>query len=185
MIEYRLTFSGGLNVDTANHLRARIASILERQDFGWLTIQFSSEGGSADQGVALYSFLRTLSVPVHMHAMGHVGSAAVPLFLGGETRTCEPLARFFFHEYDWTFAAAPQTLRRIDEAAQRLKDDIQIARGILNERATIPVNALAALDGAHGPIIMSPDEAKAAGIVSDVLSMPASRADGSPVAVWT
>jgi len=47
----------------------------------------------------------------------------VPLFAAGSKRTCSPLARFFFHEYHWTFDGE-QTLKRIEEAVEQLNSDI-------------------------------------------------------------
>ena len=80
-IEYRLVFGGNLHLAEANNLRARICQILDRSDFGSLVIMFSSEGGGTDQSLALFNFISQLPVPVRMHAVGHVGSAAVPVFL--------------------------------------------------------------------------------------------------------
>ena len=87
MTEYRLVFGVDIYSEAVNNLRARIADIIERDDFGALTILFSSEGGSTDNSLALFNFLTQLPVPVHMHAMGHIGSAAVPVFLAGSKRT--------------------------------------------------------------------------------------------------
>jgi ATP-dependent protease ClpP protease subunit len=96
-MDYRLVFNGSIYEQQANALRGRIATILERTDFTSLTLVFSSEGGSTDQGLALYNFIRQLPVPIHIHAVGHVGSIAVPVYLSGHRRTCTPYARFFFH----------------------------------------------------------------------------------------
>jgi ATP-dependent protease ClpP protease subunit len=87
--EYRLCFAGDINLDRASNFRARIADILGRPDFGALTILYSGEGGSTDQSVALYNYIRSLPVAVHMHGIGHIGSAAIPVFLeggGGQVR---------------------------------------------------------------------------------------------------
>ena len=48
--EYRIVFPNSVTIDTANILRSRIVGALSQQDFGSLTILFSSEGGSTDQG---------------------------------------------------------------------------------------------------------------------------------------
>ena len=182
--EYRLSFASGLTIETSNHLRTRIATILEQPNFGSLTLLFSSEGGSTDQSLALYNFLRLLPVPIHMHAVGHVGSAAIPLFLGAEKRTCEENARFFFHEYDWGFTER-QTLQRIDEAVQRLNSDIQIARDIIRERSNIDLAILDTLDGTAKPVVVTPRKAREMGLVSDILTLPTSGPDGAPIAIWT
>lgn len=182
--EYRLAYASGIDLPGANNLRSRIAQILERPDFGALTILFSSEGGSTDQSLSLYNFIRSLPVQIHMHAIGHIGSAAVPVFLAGHRRTCTPLTRFFFHEYDWGFTSR-QTLHRIDEAVKRLRSDVDLAREIIKGRTNATPEILQTLDGGAAPIIASAEEAKTHGFVSEVCELGPDGAGGMPVAIWT
>jgi ATP-dependent protease ClpP protease subunit len=181
--EFRLIYASGVDLNTANALRGRIATILERPDFGELTIIFSSEGGSTDQSLALFNLIARLPVPVHMHAAGHVGSASIPPFLAGSRRTSSPFSRFFFHEYDWGFTER-QTLKRMDEAVKRLRSDIDIARQIIQSRTNAGADLLDALDGSAAPAILTPDQAKALGFVNEVCELGKTRPDGMPVAMW-
>jgi ATP-dependent protease ClpP protease subunit len=183
-VEYRLTFASDISLDTANSLRSRIAEILEQSDFGALTILFSSEGGSCDQSLALYNYISALPVPVQMHAMGHVGSASVPVFLASRKRTCARHARFFFHEYDWTFEGS-QTLRRITEAVERLSNDIELAQEIIKTSTKAGPDIISALDGTASPKILLPEEAKLLGFVDDVGDLKEATSDGMPFVVWT
>jgi toxin ParE1/3/4 len=73
--EYRLAFGININLDSANNLRGRIAAILERGDFGSLTILFSSEGGSTDHSLELFNFISQLPVAIHAIAMVHQGAS--------------------------------------------------------------------------------------------------------------
>ena len=183
-VEYRLAFGSIINVETANNLRTRICQILERQDFGALVVMFSSDGGSTDQSLELFNFIRQLPVPIGMHAVGHVGSAAIPVFLAGETRTGSPMSRFFLHEYDWTFKGR-QTLNRIEEAVQRLRSDIEISRQIIETRTQVPGNILEALDGRSTPEILSAEQAKTHGFIDEVLELGQHGLDGMNVSVWS
>jgi ATP-dependent protease ClpP protease subunit len=184
-LEYRLAFASDISLETANNLRARIAEVLERPDFGTLTILFSSEGGATDQSLALHNYITGLPVPVHMHAGGHVGSASVPIFLAAENRSCAVHARFFFHEYDWEFEG-PQTLRRINEAVQRLSDDIDWAKKIIAGRTQAGPEILNALDGVGPSKILLPDDAKLLGFVSEVRDLNNKAGRGAmPFVVWT
>jgi ATP-dependent protease ClpP protease subunit len=183
-VEYRLTFASDITLDTANGLRSRIAEILEQSDFGALTILFSSEGGSCDQSLALHNYILALPVSVQMHAMGHVGSASIPIFLASRKRTCARHARFFFHEYDWTFEGG-QTLRRINEAVQRLTNDIDLAREIIKTSTKAGADIFNALDGTASPKIMLPEEAKLLGFVDDIADLKEATSDGMPFVVWT
>ena len=182
--EYRLAFARDIYVNEANDLKARICQILERQDFGSIVILFSSDGGSTDQALSLFNFIRGLPVPVHMHAVGHVGSVAIPVFLSGCTRTSDPITRFFFHEYDWGFTQR-RTLNQIDEAVKRLRSSIVISRKFLNARTKVPADILKALDGRSSYVILSPAEAKSFGIIEDFFDIEKKRDDGVKVAVWS
>jgi ATP-dependent protease ClpP protease subunit len=181
--EYRLTFGVNINIETANNLRSRIATILERGDFGSLTILFSSEGGSTDHSLELFNFISQLPIAIHMHGMGHIGSSAVPVFLAGTRRTCSPFGRFFFHQYDWGFAER-QTLHRIDEAVKRLRSDINMARQIIQSRTDIPKDVLDSLEGGTAPTIIEPARAKVLRIIDDVCELPKTGNDGMKVAIW-
>ena len=182
-LEYRLVFGSNITIETANHLRARICQILERQDFGVLVIMFSSDGGSADQSLALFNFISQLTVPVRMHAIGHVGSAAIPVFLAGSERTGSPLSRFLFHQYDFGFNTR-QTLHGLDEAVQRLRSDIKLCRRIIRTHTKTPSDILRALDRGP-PSILSPEDAKTFGLIDDIVNLGQRGRNGMEVAVWS
>ena len=185
MTHYRLAFNGMLYEQQTNALRHYITIILKRADCESLTILFSSEGGSTDQGLNLYNFIKELPLPIHMHAMGHVGSMALPVFLAGHRRTCTPYARFFFHAYDWGFEGR-QMYDRIFEALQRLKSDIDISRKIVEKHTTISTEKLDTLyREAPTPTIFLPTEAKQYGIIHDITELNPTGAKQENVAVWT
>ena len=171
-VEYRLAFGEDINTKTANCLRGRMCEILDRSDFGSIVILFSSSGGSAEQSISLFNFISQFPEPVRMHAIGHVGSAAIPVFLAGSNRTCEPIARFFFHEYNWGFSER-QTLFRITEAIEQLQSDIDLSRQIIRNRTNnqVSTDLLQALDGTVSPVIITPEEAKEFALVNDVCSI--------------
>jgi ATP-dependent protease ClpP protease subunit len=185
MTDYRLVFNGSLYEVQANALRNRVAVILEKPDCDSLTIVFSSQGGSTDQGLALYNFIRALPVPIHLHAAGHVGSMAVPVFLAGHKRTCSPFSRFFFHAYDWGFEGR-QMSDRIAEALKRLNSDIDLSREIAERHTSIPAERLSRLYATTpDPTIFSPQEAKDCGILQDILELNPEGMKQPGVAIWT
>ena len=181
-IEYRLAFGSYINVETANNLRAQICNVLARDDFGDLIIMFSSDGGDTDQSIALFNFINRLPVPVRMHAIGHVGNTAIPVFLAAKNRTAEPSARFFFHEYDWGFVGR-QTLNRIDEALKRLRSDIETAQEIIKARTNVPADVLKSIDGGAASSLITVDQAKSFGLINDICSIRETGRDGMKVAV--
>jgi ATP-dependent protease ClpP protease subunit len=120
-----------------------------------------------------------------MHAIGHVGSMAVPVFLAGHVRTCTPFSRFFFHAYDWGFEGR-QMSDRIAEALKRLRSDIQLSREIAERHTRIPADKLDSIySTSPDPTIFTPNEAKDLGIVENVIELnPTGKAEPN-VAIWT
>ncbi|SDG44427.1 ClpP family protease [Thalassobaculum litoreum] len=184
-MRYRLAFNGQLYQNSGNALRGRIAQIIERPDFDGITVLFSSEGGSTDEGLALYNFIQSSPVPIHMHAVGHVGSMAIPVFLAGHKRTCGTFSRFFFHAYDWGFDGRQMT-DRVAEALQRLRSDIELSSKIAERHTTLSTERLAQLyHTSPTPTILTPQEARDAGVVEDVLDLNPSGTPEPDVALWT
>jgi ATP-dependent protease ClpP protease subunit len=184
-MQYRLVFNGGIYLQSANALRHRVADILGRADCEGLTILFSSEGGSTDEGIALYNFIKDLPRPVNMHAVGHVGSMGVPVFCAGAVRTCSPISRSFFHTYDWGFDGR-QTLERIDEAVIRLKSDIQLSSEIVGRHSNIDADTLAKYYGtAATPTVMTPKEAVEKGLCSEITELNPNGEHQANIATWT
>ena len=185
MTVYRLSFNGLLHEQSTNALRNHIAQIIEQKDFDSLTIAFASEGGNTDQGLSLYNFLRNLPIPVHMHAVGHVGSIAVPVFLAGHKRTCTPYSRFFFHAYDWGFVGR-QTRDRITEALKRLESDISISSEIVAKNTQISSEQLKEFYGNSPiPTILTPKEAQKVGIIEKITELNPTGSVQPNIALWT
>lgn len=169
MTQYRLIFNDHIYQYSANALRRRIATILKRPNLESFTLIFSSEGGSTDEGLALYKFLRALPIELHIHGSGHVGRIAVPVFLAAQKRTCSPFSRFLFHPNDWRFDGS-QIRDHIAEPIQRADNEIGFLREIVEARANIPREILDTLYES-APTIISPEKAKRWGIVHDILHL--------------
>lgn len=180
---FRLTFSDAISNQSCNHFKNRVATMLERPDFGSLTVLFSSEGGSTDQSISLYNFIRQLPVSISIHAVGHVGSAANIVYLAADQRTAAPHSRFFFHEYDWGFDGR-QTLHRINEAVERLRSDMDLACKVIESRTQLPAELMRAVRGETGPLVLEPGEAVRRGLAQRVCDLPQAGPDYL-VAVWT
>lgn len=184
-MKHRVYFRAGIYQPATGQFAATIANILARPDCDDLTVLFSSEGGSTDEGFALYNFIRALKRPIHFHAIGHVGSMGLPVFMAAHQRTCSPLSRFFFHTYDWGFEGR-QTLDRIAEASQRLESDIKLSREIIERHTRIPAETLAEVySRATKPLIMTPHDALTTGVVSEIIELNPDGEIQPDVAIWT
>ena len=105
-----------------------------------------------------------------MHGMGHIGSAAVPVFLAGSKRTCSP-SRLGLR---WLEHALPN--RRGYGPRLRAKDHA-LARQTAEQNPS--------LHGQADPTIVEPPKAKTYGLVEDIVELSKTGADGMGVAVWT
>lgn len=75
---------------------------------------------------------------------------------------------------------------RIAEALKRLDSDIQLSLEITKRHTSIPEKRLKDMFGrAPTPTIFTPEEAKAVGIVDNVIELNSSGQAQSNVAVWT
>ncbi|HSW87630.1 MAG TPA: ATP-dependent Clp protease proteolytic subunit [Candidatus Saccharimonadales bacterium] len=98
-----ITFNGPINAPASNSFRLALCQLIN-QGAEEITILFSSSGGSVDDGIALYTYIQSIPVKITMHAVGVVGSIAIPVFLAAPSRVASSNARFFFHDFTWTFA---------------------------------------------------------------------------------
>jgi ATP-dependent protease ClpP protease subunit len=185
-IEFRLAFNGEINAMSTNAMRHRIATILEQKEFGSLMILFSSFGGQPREGVALYNFISQLPVPVHMHNMGHVESAAIPIFLAGKRRTAEPISRFLFHSYNWTFGPGTVRLPDINEASKQLSNEANLTVEIIKKECNVPddIVGLIGAGATPGTRLVDAAEAKDFGLIHEIGGLSAPAPDWQ-VAVWT
>lgn len=146
-------------------------------------VLFSSDGGSTDDGMSLYTFIRALPLDVTFHAVGIVGSIAIPVFLAADKRLASENAHFFFHEYSWTYnQAATVTQTTMDEQALLLKNAMRWTQRIIKSRTKLTDKDFEASKMFDHPVIMDARRASSAGIVSGVAE-PSIPADNRPLVV--
>ena len=146
-ISHILFYSGGINTPQTNTLRNNLALLNQpsqpQQNLAHLPatgvlIVLSSWGGNSFEARSIYGLIRSLSYPVEVHAAGIVQSAAVPLILAADRRTCTPNTTFMFHPWSWATEASPG--RYLDELQQfpmRLDDEVNWAKSVIIERTQL------------------------------------------------
>jgi ATP-dependent protease ClpP protease subunit len=142
-----------------------------------LTILFSSDGGSIDDGFALYGFLRSLPLNLTIHNIGFVGSIANAVFLAAKTRLASPHSVFFFHDFHWRYPE-PQTLRSVTMTEHLLEDGRLRLQSLFDLHAKKGDPLFHGSDFFKEPVIHSPSTAQAAGIIHGIkdASVPAGTA---------
>lgn len=110
-----------------------------------------------------------LPLEITMHAIGVVGSVAIPVFLAAPRRLASEQARFFFHEYSWTHSltnVASQTT--MTEQTMRLYDAVRWSSDVIKATTKLTDTDFARLKLFDRPVMMSPADAREHGLVSGV-----------------
>lgn len=149
MSHHVIHFMRSINSETLAGFQQVTLSALQ-QGATKLEIHISSDGGSNDQGFAVYHFLRSLPVPIVMHCIGNVESMAVIMFLAGSERVITPHGKIKIHPMHWGFPGGTVDHDRLAEYIVSLDFDAERYANIFNERtqgSNEPVNVRAHLMG--------------------------------------
>lgn len=159
-----ITFNGPISAPASTNLRAVLCQLVN-QGAQEITILFSSGGGSVDDGIALYTYIQSIPAKVTMHAIGIIGSIAIPVFLAAENRIASSNSRFFFHDFTWTFPTqlAPRTV--IAEASIQLKNALEWTEDVLKTNTKLTNKEIKRKKLLKEPHIMIPSDALAFGVV--------------------
>jgi ATP-dependent Clp protease protease subunit len=123
-----------------------------REGASEIWLHFASEGGQTFQGFAVYSFLRSLPVPLTVHNLGNVESISLVVYLAGETRRVCPQGRFLIHPLHWNFEAGRVDHARLREYVGKLDNDLRRYVEIFEERtagASAPISVGEHLSGSE------------------------------------
>lgn len=171
-------FSGGINAVASLNIQSSCLQAI-KSGASRIRLNIASEGGSTLYGFAIYSFLKSLPVPVDTHNLGGVNSMANVVFLAGEYRTASPYARFLLHPMSWTFNAGSIDHSRLRENSQCLDDDLERFARIYEATTTAASNPLDIRGVLSGDTrILDPQAALDAGIISQIVDPAFSPGDG-------
>lgn len=138
-----VSYYDAINEPKAKAFMQAAAQIIAQANPGQLYFLFSSTGGSIDAGVALYNYLRALSMPIVMHNIGSIDSIANVVFLAADERYASPHSTFLFHGVQWGFGPGAQlTWSQLQEVESRFKNDESKIVSIISQRTTITPDEL-------------------------------------------
>lgn len=170
-----LTFSGPIHPSATQGLRAALC-VMVNEGAKKITILFASGGGSTEDGMALYTYLKALPVKLEMHATGFVSSMAIPVFLAAPSRRASINARFFFHEFSWTYGQPTElTQTSMKDHSVQLETARSWAVQITQENMNLPQQDFERLRLFEEPLLIDPGRAAEIGLISEVTepTMPA------------
>src|ERR1700674_5868490 len=114
-----VNFHGPMNHPATTKLRNVLCGGVNERDkngkrkFDKLYLYFNSTGGSLDDGISLFGFIRSLPLEVTTINTGYVASIGIAPFLAGKARIALPHSIFHFHDYEWNYMA-PHNLTRVE-----------------------------------------------------------------------
>jgi ATP-dependent Clp protease protease subunit len=101
-------------------------------------LAFSSLGGYTADGIFLYNHLRSMPIPVTIHATGNIASVAVAIFSGAETRLCSRHVLFMVHPTSVPGSAEGMSWERLKILMESALAEEDRTEGILRDRCRIP-----------------------------------------------
>lgn len=166
-VERYLVFSGPINNNATKILRNACCDAVVTKVTA-LTILFSSEGGSVEDGFSLYGFLSALPLELTMHNIGAVTSIATVVFLAGDRRYASQNTLFYVHDETWSLAAQEYTNTKLHEFPLLLDSGRNRAKSIFKLRTKIDQSVLEGPDFFKEPAVYEPSVAKTAGIIDEI-----------------
>lgn len=161
-----IKFSSPINPQTSQVLMNFLS---ERVNTGEKEFYFliSSPGGSVNDGIVLYNFIRALPAKVIMHNIGAIDSIATVIFLSANERYCNPHSSFLFHGVGIDVGQS----QRLDEKAIReqlimIERDQRNIANIIAERTKLKEEEIKEMF--FRAKTKTPEEAKEMGIISDI-----------------
>lgn len=161
-----IKFSSPINQQTVQNLTNFLSQQINagQKEFYFL---FASQGGSVNDGVTAYNFMRALPAKIIMHNIGAIDSIANVIFLAADERYCNPNSSFLFHGVGFDIIQPV----RMDEKDLReklaiIERDQKSIAGIIAERTKLKEAEIEEMF--FRAKTKNPKEAKEAGLIQDI-----------------
>jgi ATP-dependent Clp protease protease subunit len=174
-----LNFHGSISHPATTKLRNALCGVINergpdgKRKHDKLCLFMNSTGGSLDDGLALFGFLRSLPIELTTINVGLVASIAIAPFLAGKRRIALPHSRFHFHDFEWNYPAAHNLTRsEYQDHTQLLNSFRDAVFELLKENTSLSDSDLQELKLLNVPTIKDATFAKEKGIVHEVDFFP-------------
>jgi len=165
MTEIYLNFNLPINPQSAQALFKIVQEQLSK-DMKKLYLLISSSGGNVDPGIAIYNFLKGLSIEVITHNYGSCDSIAALIFCAGKKRYTVSNSRFLIHGIGLTVQNQRFNETNLRETLDSLKNQRETISKIIAKvckKRTEDVEE----DMLKG-IVLNPEEAIKYGLVTEI-----------------
>lgn len=162
-----LSFIAPINPQTGQGFRNATLGMIN-EGLKEVTILISSSGGSVDEGIALYEFIKSIPIKITFINISSIDSIALLIFLAAEERYARPDATFLFHDYTWTFNSKIMPRQQIKESILLLERGQQRVINALAERTKIKNGKIGDLDIFENTFILDANTAMENGIIHKI-----------------
>lgn len=159
-----INFFAPINENSCNGLINQIANTSDD-----ILIKFSSRGGDIDTSFYMYHYMQSLNRKVVIQNVGNIASSSIVLFLAANTRISCSHGLFLVHGLACTLTGQT-TLKMLSNCSQSLQHDIERYNSIWVQRTSSAKTQIDIMDTLCGgdEIILSAQNAKSAGLISDI-----------------
>jgi ATP-dependent protease ClpP protease subunit len=136
-----------------------------------LYLLLNSIGGSLDDGLSLYSLIRSFSalkIEVITVNMGMVASIANAVFLGADKRIAAPNSYFHFHNFEWTVGSQSYTREKFEDMTNILDMSRAQSLALFKRHTSLTDADFETLKLLDSPIVRDASFAKDKGIVQEI-----------------
>jgi len=145
----------------------------QKRKFDKLFLFLNSPGGTLDDGLSLFGFIRSLPFEVTTVNIGLIASIAIAPFLAGKRRIALPNSLFHFHDFEWNYTAAHNLTRlEYQDHTQLLNSARDVVFDLLKQNTSLTDSDLQELKLLEVPTIKDAAFAKGKGIVHEVQLFP-------------
>ena len=123
MTEHIVHFHCQIDQSTSERFRDSCLHAIE-EGASSLLLNLSTTGGSTNFGFTLYTFLKSLPVPLCAINAGNIESMGIILFLAANRRITTPHSRFLIHPMNWYFSQSSVDHQRLREYLSSLDNDL-------------------------------------------------------------
>jgi ATP-dependent protease ClpP protease subunit len=124
MAEHIIHFHCQIDQATTEHFRDRCLEAVG-QGATSLLLNLSTTGGSTNFGFTVYTFLKSLTVPIRAVNAGNIESMGIVMYLAAGERIASPHSRFLIHPMNWYFNQSSVDHSRLREYLSSLDNDLQ------------------------------------------------------------
>ncbi|MGE8099392.1 ATP-dependent Clp protease proteolytic subunit [Pseudomonas fluorescens] len=135
MSQHIVHFHCQIDQGTTERFRDRCLESID-QGASSLLLNLSTTGGSTNFGFTLYTFLKSLPVPISAFNAGNIESMGVVMFLAASERIAAPYSRFLIHPMTWYFSQNSVDHSRLREYFSSLNNDLERYVSIFERETT-------------------------------------------------